>query len=54
MSYTPPTTEQLFVLNHIARIDARDMIKDEELFGGGRCIGHGPGTLLVNIVARAL
>src|SRR3546814_18366757 len=22
MSYTPPTTEQLFVLNHIARIDA--------------------------------
>src|SRR3546814_6624429 len=22
MTYTPPTTEQLFVLNHIARIDA--------------------------------
>ncbi len=22
MTYTPPTTEQLFVLNHIARVDA--------------------------------
>ena len=32
---------------------ARDVVQDEELFGDGRRVSHGP-TFIVNIVARAL